>query len=146
MGVGPEKRRFRRVQNHEFFRRFMPRICFNWIVCLCIMLNIYHIMSSDDTGIDNMKNLCENSAEFRSYWVTKYVREQTIFDLGAMCLPIPPYVAFKYYLCGSRNAKKRDHPRQNRMLHRDAPAAHLLIKISDSAVAVFFSAYEETKK
>ena len=47
-----------------------------------------------------------------------------------MCLPIPPYVAFKYYLCGLQNAKKRDHPRQNRLLHRDAPAAHVPIQVS----------------
>ena len=82
-------------------------------------------MFSDDTGIDNMNNQCENPAEFRSCWVTKYVKKITIFDPSAMCLPIPLSVAFKYYLCRSKNAKKRDHPRQNRMLHQDAPAAHL---------------------
>ena len=86
-------------------------------------------MFSDDTEIDNMKNWCENPAEFWSYRVTRYVKRHTIFDLSAMCLPIPPYVAFKYYLCRSQNAKKRDHPRQNRMLHQDAPAAQLKIMV-----------------
>ena len=110
------------------------------------MLNIYLIMFSDGTGIDNMKNQCENPAAFRTRLATKYVKRQTIFALGAMCLPMPLSVAFKYYLRRSQYVKKRDHPRQNRMLHRDAPAAHLLIMGFRSAVVDFFSPYEETKK
>ena len=103
-------------------------------------------MISDDTDIDNMKNQCENPAEIPSCLVTIYVQKVIIFVLVAMWLPIPPYVAFWYYLCMTQNAKQRSNPHQNRMLHQDAPGAHLQLQIFDSAVVGFLFAYEESMK
>ena len=84
-------------------------------------------MISELIGIDNMKNCCEKPAEIRSCLVQRYVKKQSNFDLGAMCLPIPPCGAFKYYLCGSPNAFRRFFPIQNRMKRIEAQGAHLLI-------------------
>ena len=82
-------------------------------------------MSSDDTVIDNMKTRCENPTKLRSCLVTKYAQKVILFALGAMCLPLPPYVAFKYYLEMRQFAVQCSNPRQNRMMHQDAPAVHL---------------------
>ena len=75
------------------------------------MLNIHHIMFSDDTGIDNMNNQCENPAEFRSCWVTKYVKKirsliQALCDFPYRCLSLSNIIYVDHNMW--KNATIRD--------------------------------------
>ena len=52
-----------------------------------------------------------------------------IFDLTAMCLPMPLSVAGRYYLCRSQTQFQRTFRRQNRMKRIEAQGVHLEIMV-----------------